>query len=100
MRSSDWSSDVCSSDLPTLLAIKGANIVTMRGAAVIDNGTIIVKDGRIEQIGPADRIRVPDGAEVIIVGGKTIIPGLIDAQAHLTVIPRHLLVENHCVPIG
>src|SRR3546814_9693789 len=101
MRISDWSSDVCSSDLqtyvrsrlspaacrdandscmkalkpyeaarqekvevnlvvptrivPTLLAIKGANIVTMRGAEVIDNGTIIVKDGRIEQIGPADR---------------------------------------------
>src|SRR3546814_10225326 len=60
----------------------------MRGAEVIDNGTIIVKDGRIEQIGPADRIRVPDGAEVIIVDGKTIIPGLIDVHAHLTVIPR------------
>src|SRR3546814_15524480 len=60
--------------VPTLLAIKGANIVTMRGAEVIDNGTIIVKDGRIEQIGPADRIRVPDGADVIIVAGKTIIP--------------------------
>src|SRR3546814_5156520 len=42
--------------VPTLLAIKGANIVTMRGAEVIDNGTIIVKDGRIEQIGQADRI--------------------------------------------
>src|SRR3546814_1158772 len=78
-----------------MLAIKGANIVTMRGAEVIDNGTIIVKDGRIEQIGPADRIRVPDGAEVIIVDGKTIIPGLIDVHAHLTVIPRDLLVENH-----
>src|SRR3546814_9036600 len=72
----------------------------MRGAEVIDNGTIIVKDGRIEQIGPADRIRVPDGAEVIIVDGKTIIPGLIDVHAHLTVIPRDLLVENHWEPLA
>src|SRR3546814_17228756 len=67
--------------VPKLLAIKGANIVTMRDAEVIDNGTIIVKDGRIEQIGPDDRIRVPDGAEVIIVDGKTIIQGLRSVES-------------------
>src|SRR3546814_4356680 len=32
--------------------------------------------------------------------GKTIIPGLIDVHAHLTVIPRDLLVENHWEPLA
>src|SRR3546814_8915662 len=45
-------------------------------------------------------MRVPDGAEVIIVDGKTIIPGLIDVHAHLTVIPRDLLEENHWEPLA
>jgi len=56
-------------------AIKGAKIVTVSGA-VIDNGTIVMRDGVIQAVGasaaiPADAI-VTDGA------GLTVYPGLID----------------------
>ena len=36
----------------------------------------------MEAIGDRDSISVPDGAQVVDVSGKTIIPGLVDAHAH------------------
>ena len=56
-------------------AIKGAKIVTVSGA-VIDNGSVVMRDGVIQAVGagvaiPADAI-VTDGA------GLTVYPGLID----------------------
>jgi len=76
------------SDKPSgTIALVGARIVTMAGgrgrpgSEVIDNGTIVVKDNRIEAIGT--NVSIPAGARRIDVKGKTIIPGLIDAHAHV-----------------
>lgn len=72
------------------IALVGARIVTMAEARgrrpearyqVIDNGTIVVRDNRIEAVG--SNLGVPSGARRIDVKGKTIIPGLIDVHAHL-----------------
>jgi imidazolonepropionase-like amidohydrolase len=68
--------------IPILLAAQaftGARILE----PAIENGTIIVRDGRIEQIGPAGRIKIPAGAEKIDVTGKTIVPGLINTHGHV-----------------
>ena len=75
-------------DVPTgVTALVGARIVTMSQTAstpaVIDNGTVIVDGHRIREVGPSNRVRVPAGARQIDVKGKTIIPGLIDAHAHV-----------------
>lgn len=47
------------------------------------DGTIIISDDKIEQIGPKETVEVPPGAEVIDAGGRTILPGLIDSHLHL-----------------
>jgi imidazolonepropionase-like amidohydrolase len=68
--------------IPILLAAQaftGARILE----PAIEKGTIIVRDGRIEQIGPAGRIKIPAGAEKIDVTGKTIVPGLINTHGHV-----------------
>lgn len=49
----------------------------------IEKGTIIVRDGLIEALGPADKITVPADAEVIEAGGLTVYPGLISAHTNL-----------------
>ena len=75
------------------VALTGARIVTMRGAEVIENGTIVVTENRISAIGAAGDVAIPSGARTIDVSGKTIIPGLIDAHAHIRGMPRDVLVD-------
>jgi imidazolonepropionase-like amidohydrolase/Tol biopolymer transport system component len=74
------------SDKPTgTIALVGARLITMAGGArgVIERGTIVVEGNRIAAIGPSGSVRVPTGATRIDVAGKTIIPGIIDAHAHV-----------------
>jgi len=65
------------------LALEGARIITMRGDEVIENGTIVVEGNRIIAIGKASEVTIPAEALRLEVRGKTIMPGLIDAHAHL-----------------
>ncbi|MCA1653065.1 MAG: amidohydrolase family protein [Sphingomonadales bacterium] len=64
------------------IALTGARIVTMGGAGVIDNGTIVIERDRIAAIGPAGSVTIPANARRIDLSGKTVIPGLIDAHWH------------------
>ena len=69
------------SDIPdSTVALKGARIITMNGDEVIENGTILVKDNRIVEIGTD--IKIPQSSKVLDVSGKTIIPGLVDVHWH------------------
>lgn len=61
-------------------AIRNAHVVTVSGAE-IDNGTVVIRDGRIEAVG-AD-VSVPSGARVIEAGGLWVYPGMIDAGTSL-----------------
>ncbi|MDE3197322.1 MAG: amidohydrolase family protein [Acidobacteriota bacterium] len=69
-----------------LEAFVGARIVDGTGAPPLENGTIVVRDGRIVAV---DRgIAIPAGAQRIDVNGKTIIPGLINAHGHVSALPQ------------
>lgn len=48
---------------------------------------VLVADGRIKEVGPADRITAPPDAERIALPGKTLIPGLIDLHSHVLLHP-------------
>lgn len=58
-----------------IYAIQGARIVPVSGS-VIDNGTIVVRDGVIAAVGA--NAAIPPGAKVIAGKGLTVYPGLID----------------------
>jgi imidazolonepropionase-like amidohydrolase len=64
-------------------AFVGGRIIDGTDAPAIDDGVLVVRDGRIEAVGPAGSVDVPDGAERVDVSGKTIIPGLINAHGHV-----------------
>ena len=75
---------ILDSDKPKgTIAFKGARIITMKGDEVIENGTIIVTENKITDIGTADKVQIPAGAKVMDVTGKTIMPGIVDVHAHL-----------------
>ena len=66
---------------PGLIAFTGARLILGDSNTVIENGTLIVRDGRIEASG--DSVTVPVDAQLVDVSGKTIIPGLINAHGHV-----------------
>ncbi len=49
----------------------------------IERGTVVVRAGVIEEVGPAASVRVPEGATRVDLRGKTLMPGLVNAHGHL-----------------
>jgi imidazolonepropionase-like amidohydrolase/Tol biopolymer transport system component len=79
---------VLKTDVPAgLMALKGARIITMNGDEVIEEGTILIENNKIINIGKAAEISIPANAQVIDVTGKTIMPGIVDVHAHLHTSP-------------
>lgn len=65
--------------------IAGARIIDGTGADPIDHGFVAIEDDRITAVGPMERLdrAVPADVPRIDAAGRTVIPGLIDAHAHL-----------------
>ena len=72
-----------------------ASVRVLRGATVhtVANGTlsdaaVVLRGRKIEWVGPAAQAPIPDGAEVVDLAGKVIIPGLVDTHSHIGISPR------------
>src|SRR4051794_12061504 len=65
-------------------AMTGATVIDGTGRAPIRDGVIVVRDGRIAEVGPRASVALPPGVPVVPVDGKTIIPGLWDMHTHVT----------------
>lgn len=62
------------------MALVGARVLDGTGG-VLEHGTVLVQDGRIQAVGR--NLGIPDGFEAIDVAGKTVMPGMIDAHVHV-----------------
>ena len=65
------------------LAFVGARIIDGTAAEPIEDGVLVITDGRIRTVGPRSAVTIPAGARQIDVSGKTIMPGLINAHGHV-----------------
>ncbi len=63
-------------------SIKAARLIDGQGGAPLANPVVVIEDDRIARVGAG--LPVPAGAEVIDLGGATLLPGLIDCHTHLT----------------
>ncbi len=54
----------------------------------IDNGVLVVQGGKIVAVGRAGQVRLPEGVVERRLGGRQIIPGLVDTHSHLGVYAR------------
>jgi imidazolonepropionase-like amidohydrolase len=69
---------------PTV-ALTNARIIDGTGRPAIDKGTIVIVNGRIDAVGASSSVKIPAGAQRIDESGRTIVPGFINAHAHLNV---------------
>jgi hypothetical protein len=67
------------------LIVEDAEFVTMAAGADPVAGAMLVRDGRIAAVGPAEAVRAAasPAAQVTRLDGATVIPGLIDAHCHV-----------------
>ncbi len=77
------------------IAFTNARIITMNGDKVIENGTILVRENKIVALGTAQEVSVPNNSKVYDVAGKTIMPGIVDAHAHMGAFRYGLTPEKH-----
>lgn len=59
------------------------NVVPMNKETVLQNQTVVVRNGRIAAFGDAGKIKYNKGALVIDAKGKYLIPGLAEMHAHV-----------------
>ncbi|WP_422348362.1 amidohydrolase family protein [Flagellimonas sp.] len=77
------------------IAFTNARILTMEGDEIIENGTIVINENKIEYLGKSDEINVPSNAKVFDATGKTIMPGIVDAHAHIGGFRYGLTTQKH-----
>lgn len=63
------------------MAFTGARVMTVSGP-VLTNGVLVVQGGRILAVGPSGT-SVPEGAVVRDLGGRVVMPGLVDTHSHV-----------------
>ncbi len=62
--------------------LTGATVLTGAGDR-IDNGAVLIADGKISAVGAAGDVEAPEGARTVNASGKWITPGIIDIHSHL-----------------
>jgi imidazolonepropionase-like amidohydrolase len=66
----------------TVTVVRAARLIDGHGGAPIQNAVVVIEGDRVARVGAG--LPVPTGAEVIDLGGATLLPGLIDCHTHLT----------------
>ena len=66
---------------PQPIAITGAKLLTVSHGA-IENGVLVMADGKITAVGKAGEVAIPKDAKVVDAKGMTVYPGLIDPESN------------------
>jgi len=70
----------------THLALVGGMLLDGNDAPPIHHAAILIEGNKIVQIGPASEVKIPSDATVIDTSGQTMMPGMIETHAHLSIL--------------
>jgi imidazolonepropionase-like amidohydrolase len=66
-----------------IVAIRAGHLFDSKSGNMLSNQVVIVSGDKITDVGPADRVQIPSGVQVIDLSQATVLPGLIDAHTHV-----------------
>jgi imidazolonepropionase-like amidohydrolase len=66
-----------------VVALAHVRVIDGTGAPAMENQTVVIRDGVIAAVGDAATVDVPDGAEVLELSGRTVLPGYVMLHEHM-----------------
>jgi imidazolonepropionase-like amidohydrolase len=66
-----------------IIALAHVRVIDGTGAAARADQTLIIQEGKIAALGDASTTKIPDGAKVLDLTGRTVIPGIVGMHDHM-----------------
>ena len=64
------------------VVVRNVTVIPVTGSSPLAGHSIVIRDGRIAELGPTADVRIPAAATVVDGTGKYLIPGLFEMHAH------------------
>ena len=74
---------------PVTRVLRCGTLFDGTGAPPVRQATVVVADGRIVAVGPSSSTPAPPGVATIDLGECFVMPGLVDAHSHISIVPGH-----------
>jgi imidazolonepropionase-like amidohydrolase len=68
---------------PQVIAVRAGHLFDSKSGQMLTNQVVLINGEKISEVGAADRVQIPSGAQVIDLSQATVVPGLVDAHTHL-----------------
>jgi imidazolonepropionase-like amidohydrolase len=85
-------------DEAEIKVLKASKVITGTGSETIKDGVIVVEGNIIKEVGPKSRVKPPAGAYELDLGKVTLMPGMIDAHAHILGVRSYSSAETITTP--
>jgi cytosine/adenosine deaminase-related metal-dependent hydrolase len=82
-----WFALQATSQAPHRIALHAGHVLDVKSGKMLSDQTLILESGKIVSAGPSAEAKIPSDATRIDLPNATVLPGLIDAHTHLTMIP-------------
>ena len=66
-----------------VVVLTDARVIDGTGAPAREGQTLVIRGDTIAEVGPSAGVRIPEGATVLDLSGKTVLPGLVMLHEHL-----------------
>src|SRR5579864_2298335 len=66
-----------------VVAVRAGHLFNSKSGTMLANQVVLIDGEKITDVGPADKLQIPAGAQVIDLSQATVLPGLIDAHTHV-----------------
>ena len=67
----------------SVVVFMGVSVLSMRSPEVTPKQSVVVRNGKIEVIGPSSHVQIPPGALRVEGRGRYLMPGLADFHTHV-----------------
>jgi imidazolonepropionase-like amidohydrolase len=83
MAPSEASAGAGAGESVSVQAFVGARILDGTGAPLLEDGVVVVRDGRIAEVGAAAAVTPPPEAEIVDLEGRFLLPGFVNTHGHV-----------------